>query len=89
MGADGHILIWRRERVKAAWPDCEELFRNIDTHYLDVLDGVEYDHVYWGDNLMNCWWEHYETDPAKKERLDAFCKWLQYESNPTHWEVWT
>lgn len=87
MGADGHILIWRRDRVKATFPDCEELFSQIPTHYLDELDGVQYDHVYWGDNLMDHWTDSY-GEPS--ERMKEFLHWLQRkDANPTEWEVWT
>lgn len=55
MGADGHIQIWRDDKVREAFPDCDELFSDLPTHYSDELDGVKYHHCYWGDNMMVRW----------------------------------
>lgn len=91
MGADGHIRIWRRTDVEEVFPDCQELFGLLPTHYLDELDGVKYDHCYWGDNLYDHWTEYYESslkgDVEKTKRMEEFIHWL--ETHGTHWEVWT
>ena len=58
MGADGHIHIWRSSVVRATWPDADELFDCLPSHYRHALDGVEYDHCYFGDNLYQSY-----TDP--------------------------
>ena len=92
MGADGHIKIWRDDAVRAEFPDCDALFYCLPTHYADELDGVKYHHVYWGDNLWVGWddpddWYDHAPDTPPKERIQAFCKWL--DANGTHWEVWT
>ncbi|HSW83506.1 MAG TPA: hypothetical protein VLH12_08530 [Usitatibacter sp.] len=55
MGADGHITIWRDDKVREAFPDCDRLFGCLPTHYADDLDGVLYHHCYHGDNLMADW----------------------------------
>ncbi len=102
MGADGHIRIWRDDEVRAAFPDCDELFAAIPTHYADELDGTTYHHVYWGDGLDCCWsheldWcvEPYRPQTAeekaqryaKLDRVREFVAWLRPRG--THWEVWT
>lgn len=91
MGADGHIQIWRDETVRAQFPDCDQLFACLPTHYADELDGVKYHHCYWGDNLWSDWTDQHEwytdKDSPDRERLTEFVTWL--EKNGTHWEVWT
>jgi len=99
MGAEGNIIIWRDDIVRRKWPDCDELFRHIPTHYLDELDGIKYHHCYWGDNLYvdwgyeKDWYVDYYKDGKGiikhniKNRLIEFVEWL--EANGTTWEVWT
>lgn len=94
MGADGHIIIWRDDKVREQFPDCDELFRLLPTHYTDHLDGVKYHHCYWGDNLPVDWeseddwyiFSHPDRDHLEV-RLREFCNWLS--KNGTSWEVWT
>lgn len=94
MGADGHIKIWRDDEAREAFPDCDELFECLPTHYVDNLDGVKYHHCYWGDNLwvqwdeVGDWYLFGEKDTEEnRARLKEFCEWLH--RNGTHWEVWT
>ena len=91
--ADGHIAIWQHKKVVAAFPEADQLFQLISSHYKDELLGVEYDHVYWGDNLSDLW-----SDPGDSylclhpeipaERFEAFLAWLQGHFD-AEWEVWT
>jgi hypothetical protein len=95
MGADGHIKIWRDDKVRAEWPDCDELFEEISTHYVDMLDGVKYHHCYHGDNIYDKWWyldlpqlrKYSQKPPEYFDRLVLFANWLY--DNGTEWEVWT
>lgn len=90
MGADGHIYILKHTDVLEAFPDADELFTYFDTHYLDELDGVKYDHLYYGDNIYDSWdayWPEYVKDDKLLKRLYEFQDWI--EENNTHWEVWT
>lgn len=94
MGVEGYINIWKTEDVKKEFPDADELFNCIPTHYRHKLDGVEYDHCYWTNNWFSGWyneneWYWYENEKGLPsiERLREFVKWLQ--ANDTEWEVWT
>ena len=94
MGADGHITIWRDDKVREVFPDCDELFGRLPNHYRDQLDGITYHHCYHGDG-MYCHWNdsedwyfcEEERTPERVERLTAFVRWLN--ENGTEWEVWT
>lgn len=97
MGGDGHITIWNSEKVRAAWPDADRLFRCLPNHYQHSLEGRTYDHCYeatsyssWGDE--DDWYVDYvEDDPEKRpallERVRAFVEWLD-ENADGRWEVW-
>ena len=104
MGADGHIRIFRDDKVREAFPDCDELLACIPTHYADVLDGTSYHHVYWGDNLYVDWSDEadwyvspYSEESAtpdeleKKKVMKARLRELcdWIAKNSTWWEVWT
>ena len=95
MGADGHIDIWADEKVRAEWPDCDELFGFLPTHYKHYLEGKLYHHLYVGDNLGVNWTDEYdwyvlptEEPEVGRERLRSFVEWLDRNQDAT-WEVWT
>lgn len=71
MGADGHITIWRSNEVRKVWPDADTLFQHFWNHYKHSLSGVEYDHLYHGDNMSADW--RYEED------------WLLPHPQEGHW----
>lgn len=89
MGADGHIKIWRADEVKRVWPDAASLFSCMPTAYIHILDGVEYYHVYWGDNLSCAPFDFEDcySNDVEPMRLKAFLKWM--DECGTEWEVWT
>ena len=89
MGADGHIIIWKDEDVRKEWPDCDDLFSCLPTHYEDTLNGIKYHHCYWGDNLYISWSEDwFARDGMDERRIAAFANWL-YDNYEAEWEVWT
>ena len=89
MGADGSITIWRDKDVREVWPDCDELFACLPTHYKDTLDGTEYHHCFIGDcpsiNWLN---DYYMRANVSEERLLKFIDWLE-DNEAACWEVWT
>lgn len=91
MGADGNIIIWNSKKVRQEWPDADEMFSRMPSYYKDMLDGVEYDHCYWGDNLYESWDDCNDWYPKctaeEKDRIKKFTSWLW--QNGTEWEVWT
>ena len=95
MGADGHIDIWADEKVRAEWPDCDELFKYLPTHYMDYLEGKAYHHLYIGDNLIVNWadkgdWWLFSKKCSQEflDRLQEFVEWL-HKNIDASWEVWT
>lgn len=103
MGADGHIAIWRDDKVRERFPNCDDLFGSIPNHYADELDGTKYHHVYWGDNQCVYWdseedWlvsPYWPKTPEEKAARHEACKplrefvaWLE-ANMAAQWEVWT
>jgi hypothetical protein len=89
MGADGHISIWKHSEVIEAFSDAAKLFMCLPNTYKDTLDGIEYWHSYWGDNLGDYWAcrEDWLLDnDVDFLRLAEFVGWLS--ANYTEWEVW-
>ena len=104
MGADGHIHIWKDEDVRTEFPDCNELFACLPTHYVNELDGTRYHHCYFGDNIWvyyadeEDWylphdWVKERTNDQEVERTamkQRLEKFIKWlDANKTHWEVWT
>ena len=97
MGADGHIKIWRSDVVRERFPDADELFQYFHTHYIHELDGVKYDHLYWGTGMEYIWsdpddLDYHFGDVLPKElrpRVLELITWLDSPKNGTQWEVWT
>ena len=98
MGADGHIQVVLDEEVRAAWPDCDELFGYLIHHYVREIAGVKLHTLYWDTQEDHgCWWdeslwggwpEMAEDEPEKtKARLREFADWL--DEHCVGWEVWT
>lgn len=88
MGADGHIQIWRAEMVRAAWPNADELFGQLSSHYTHELCGVMYDHCYYGDNIYEPWDSMVYAAEDRQEEVKRFVDWLENNTDAT-WEVWT
>jgi hypothetical protein len=89
MGADGHIAIWKHSEVIEAFSDAAKLFMCLQNTYKDTLDGVEYWHSYWGDNLGDYWAcrdDWLLDNDVDVLRLAEFVGWLSV--NYTEWEVW-
>jgi hypothetical protein len=94
LGADGHIAIWRFDKILAAFPeDGEKLAFMLPQPYIDELDGVKYLHSYWGEPDYSRWAEHEnwlyvaEGYPTV-ERQREFLAWL-VANKSGEWEVWT
>ena len=91
MGACGFITIWKDEKVREQWPDCDELFSCLPTHYKHELDGKFYHHLYEGSNLMYSWAffdDWYFFKEINVDRLRKFVEWLE-RNYDAGWEVWT
>ena len=88
MGADGNVVIWRDDEVRAIWPDCDALFACIPTHYADTLDGTIYHHCYYGDGTVGWLDDYYVRDDVDEQRLLDFIDWLEANEH-AWWEVWT
>jgi len=93
MGADGHITIWRVDKMEAEFSDARELFALFPSSYIHTLDGVEYAHAYHGDNMYSDWlsfddvkWESEGAPPLDRQR--TFWEWMKANEG-ARWEVWT
>jgi hypothetical protein len=104
MGSDGRIHIWKKTALEEAWPSAVVMLEKIEaacylTAYTDLLDGVEYIHLYsatgniaWQDYGQDNGW-HTRTPPRTKAETESFLKMLEFvrwlKANATVWEVWT
>lgn len=93
MGADGHITIWRMDKILAEFPDGRELFALFPNAYVGTLDGVEYARAYHGDNMYSDWLSFEDVsyqapDAPPIDRQLEFWRWMKQNAS-AHWEVWT
>lgn len=104
MGCDGHIVIWRLDKVQDAWPDWRELWgcfssaiayqqRLEDRCYLTLYYGQPYDWMgcaLWASGVEDEDGINLPPNPAPEfvERFKVFRKWL-IENVVGEWECWT
>lgn len=69
---NGYVILWKYEKVKKEFPNCDKLFSHIPTSAVSDLEGIKYFRVYEGDNVAALWyspscWSTYVFDVTKSE----------------------